>query len=120
MRQPDVVLIHPPSVFDFRERAIFYGPISDVIPSSPVFEMRARRGSRPRFRLARRGDGAVAAGPRVLGGSINDKAELFAPGAFLRNFRIGGIFRLFARECITWLRNGNHTATVAKGLRCQS
>ena len=38
-RQPDVVLIHPPSVFDFRERAIFYGPISDVIPSSPVFEM---------------------------------------------------------------------------------
>lgn len=39
MRQPDVVLIHPPSAFDFRERAIFYGPISDVIPSSPVFEM---------------------------------------------------------------------------------
>lgn len=39
MRQPDVVLIHPPSVLDFRERAIFYGPISDVIPSSPVFEM---------------------------------------------------------------------------------
>lgn len=39
MRQPDVVLIHPPSVFDFRERAIFYGPVSDVIPSSPVFEM---------------------------------------------------------------------------------
>ena len=39
MRQPDVVLIHPPSVFDFRERTIFYGPISDVIPSSPVFEM---------------------------------------------------------------------------------
>jgi B12-binding domain/radical SAM domain protein len=37
--RPDVVLIHPPSVFDFRERAIFYGPISDVIPSSPVFEM---------------------------------------------------------------------------------
>jgi hypothetical protein len=26
MRQPDVVLIHPPSVFDFRERDIFYGP----------------------------------------------------------------------------------------------
>src|SRR6185436_1651422 len=39
MRQSDVVLIHPPSVLDFRERAIFYGPISDVIPSSPVFEM---------------------------------------------------------------------------------
>lgn len=39
MRQPDVVLIHPPSVFDFRDRAIFYGPLSDVIPSSPMFEM---------------------------------------------------------------------------------
>jgi B12-binding domain/radical SAM domain protein len=37
--QPHVVLIHPPSVFDFRERAIVYGPISDVIPSSPVLEM---------------------------------------------------------------------------------
>jgi B12-binding domain/radical SAM domain protein len=35
----DVILIHPPSVFDFRERTIFYGPISDVIPSSPIFEM---------------------------------------------------------------------------------
>jgi len=39
VRQPDVVFIHPPSVFDFRDRTIFYGPISDVIPSSPVFEM---------------------------------------------------------------------------------
>jgi B12-binding domain/radical SAM domain protein len=38
-RPPDVVLIHPPSVYDFRERASYYGPISDVIPSSPVFEM---------------------------------------------------------------------------------
>jgi B12-binding domain/radical SAM domain protein len=38
-RSPDFVLIHPPSVFDFRERAISYGPISDVIPSTPVFEM---------------------------------------------------------------------------------
>lgn len=39
MRQADVVLIHPPSVYDFRERTIFHGPLSDVIPSSPVFEM---------------------------------------------------------------------------------
>jgi hypothetical protein len=38
-RGPDVVLVHPPSVYDFRERTLFYGPISDVIPSSPVFEM---------------------------------------------------------------------------------
>jgi len=39
VRRPDVVLVHPPSVYDFRRRAIFYGPISDVIPSSTVFEM---------------------------------------------------------------------------------
>ena len=39
MFQPAVALIHPPSVYDFRKRTIFYGPISDVIPSSPVFEM---------------------------------------------------------------------------------
>lgn len=39
MSQPDVVLIHPPSIFDFRDRTIFYGPISDVVPSSPIFEM---------------------------------------------------------------------------------
>ncbi|MFQ6118122.1 MAG: TIGR04190 family B12-binding domain/radical SAM domain protein, partial [Candidatus Bipolaricaulia bacterium] len=32
-------LIHAPSVYDFRERAIMYGPLSDLIPSSPVFEM---------------------------------------------------------------------------------
>src|SRR5688572_20985701 len=35
----DVILIHAPSVFDFRERSVEFGPISDVIPSSPVFEM---------------------------------------------------------------------------------
>ena len=29
----------PPGTFDFRERTYFYGPISDVIPSSPVIEM---------------------------------------------------------------------------------
>jgi B12-binding domain/radical SAM domain protein len=35
----DLVLIHAPSVFDFRDRLTLYGPISDVIPSTPVFEM---------------------------------------------------------------------------------
>jgi B12-binding domain/radical SAM domain protein len=38
-RHPDIVLVHPPSIFDFRERTIFFGPISDVIPSTPLFEM---------------------------------------------------------------------------------
>jgi B12-binding domain/radical SAM domain protein len=35
----DLLLIHPPSVYDFRLRTALYGPISDVIPSTTVFEM---------------------------------------------------------------------------------
>ncbi|MFA6709793.1 MAG: TIGR04190 family B12-binding domain/radical SAM domain protein [Candidatus Methanomethylophilaceae archaeon] len=35
----DIVFIHAPSVYDFRKKPIFYGPVSDVVPSSPVFEM---------------------------------------------------------------------------------
>ncbi len=35
----DLLLLHPPSVYDFRNHTIMYGPISDLIPSSPVFEM---------------------------------------------------------------------------------
>lgn len=35
----DLLLLHPPSVYDFRDYAILYGPVSDLIPSSPVFEM---------------------------------------------------------------------------------
>jgi hypothetical protein len=33
----DLILLHAPSVYDFRKKAILYGPISDVIHSSPVF-----------------------------------------------------------------------------------
>ena len=39
MSKIDLLLLHPPSVYDFRQKAIMYGPISDLIPSSPVFEM---------------------------------------------------------------------------------
>ncbi|HEY55258.1 MAG TPA: TIGR04190 family B12-binding domain/radical SAM domain protein [Dehalococcoidia bacterium] len=35
----DLVLLHPPSVYDFRRKAILYGPVSDLIPSSSMFEM---------------------------------------------------------------------------------
>ncbi|MBE0448166.1 MAG: TIGR04190 family B12-binding domain/radical SAM domain protein [Actinobacteria bacterium] len=35
----DVVFIHSPSIYDFREKPILFGPVSDVIPSTPVFEM---------------------------------------------------------------------------------
>lgn len=39
MPRADLILLHPPSVYDFRERPIMYGPISDVVPSTPIFEM---------------------------------------------------------------------------------
>ncbi len=39
MSQPDLVLLHAPSVYDFRQEAILYGPVSDLIPSGPLFEM---------------------------------------------------------------------------------
>lgn len=32
-------MIHAPSVYDFRRESIFYGPVSDLVPSTPVFEM---------------------------------------------------------------------------------
>jgi len=35
----DLVLLHPPSVYDFRRKTILYGPVSDLIPSSFMFEM---------------------------------------------------------------------------------
>jgi B12-binding domain/radical SAM domain protein len=35
----DLVLLHPPSVYDFRKKAILYGPVADLIPSSSMFEM---------------------------------------------------------------------------------
>jgi B12-binding domain/radical SAM domain protein len=37
--QPDLILLHAPSVYDFRKEPIMFGPISDVIPSTAVFEM---------------------------------------------------------------------------------
>lgn len=39
LKTPDVTFFHPPAVYDFRDRPGFYGPISDVVPSSPIFEM---------------------------------------------------------------------------------
>jgi B12-binding domain/radical SAM domain protein len=37
--KPDVVLLHPPNVYDFRRITTVPSPISDLIPSTPVFEM---------------------------------------------------------------------------------
>ncbi len=40
MKRPDdLILIHAPSIYDFRKLPIMHGPISDVVPSTPIFEM---------------------------------------------------------------------------------
>lgn len=39
MASIDLTLLHAPSVYDFRRESILYGPVSDLVPSTPVFEM---------------------------------------------------------------------------------
>jgi B12-binding domain/radical SAM domain protein len=42
MRNPfrrDLVLLHPPSIYDFRGKDVFLGPIADAVPSTGEFEM---------------------------------------------------------------------------------
>ncbi|MFQ5712006.1 MAG: TIGR04190 family B12-binding domain/radical SAM domain protein [Candidatus Geothermarchaeales archaeon] len=39
MVKSDLILLHAPSVYDFRENIVMYGPISEHIPSTPIFEM---------------------------------------------------------------------------------
>ncbi|MCX8024780.1 MAG: TIGR04190 family B12-binding domain/radical SAM domain protein [Thermanaerothrix sp.] len=39
MATPDLIFLHAPSVYDFRREAILFGPVSDLVPSTPVFEM---------------------------------------------------------------------------------
>lgn len=34
-----ITLIHTPAFYDFRKMKKYYGPISDVIPSTPIFDM---------------------------------------------------------------------------------
>jgi B12-binding domain/radical SAM domain protein len=35
----DLVLLHPPSVYDFRTQPVMHGPIADAVPSTNEFEM---------------------------------------------------------------------------------
>jgi len=39
LAKPDLILLHAPSVYDFRKLPILFGPISDLVPSTPIFEM---------------------------------------------------------------------------------
>jgi len=38
MARADVILLHAPSVYDFRDRPIMFGPVSDLVPSTAIFE----------------------------------------------------------------------------------
>jgi len=39
MSKEDIIFLHAASVYDFRKEFLFYGPVSDMVPSTPVFEM---------------------------------------------------------------------------------
>ena len=39
MFRPDLIFLHAPALYDFRKRPTLWGPISDLVPSTPVFEM---------------------------------------------------------------------------------
>jgi len=39
MSSADLILLHAPTVYDFRRRATLWGPTSDLVPSEPVFDM---------------------------------------------------------------------------------
>lgn len=39
IKNADVIFLHAPSIYDFRKKPVIHGPISDVIPSGPIFEM---------------------------------------------------------------------------------
>lgn len=39
MSKPALILLHAPSIYDFRRKTILRGPVSDLVPSSSIFEM---------------------------------------------------------------------------------
>ena len=42
MRNPfrrDLILLHPPALYDFRTRDTFLRPVADAVPSTSIFEM---------------------------------------------------------------------------------
>ena len=38
-KKTDLILLHAPSIYDFRKMPHLLGPVSDVVPSTPIFEM---------------------------------------------------------------------------------
>jgi B12-binding domain/radical SAM domain protein len=104
----DLVLIHPPSVYDFRRRAIFYGPISDVVPSSPVFEMYPIGFATLAAYLRRHGHRV-----RIVNLALRMmRSRRFRPERYLRRFRP----RLFGID-LHWLPHAHGGPEVAALLK---
>src|ERR1051326_8955675 len=75
-----------------------FGRITRKVASGVAKRLAAARVIREKLKSGEI-DGALRGEIRKFSeGTINDKGELFPPGAFLRNFRIGGILRLLLSE----------------------
>ncbi len=104
----DLLLIHAPSIFDFRKRSTLYGPISDVIPSTPVFEMYPIGFATMSHYLERRGYSA-----RILNLAVRMlRSRSFDPESCLRQFKP----LLFGLD-LHWLPHIQGVVEVAKLLK---
>lgn len=83
MARADVVLLHAPAVYDFREQSILFGPVSDLVPSTPIFETYP-------LGLSTIGEYLERFGYRVRTANIAYRmliSEKFDPEAFIRKLR---------------------------------
>jgi len=104
----DLVLVHAPSVFDFRERSTLYGPISDVIPSTPVFEMYPVGFATLSYYLEKHGYGV-----RILNLAVKMlRSKNFDPESCLKKFKPV----LFGLD-LHWLPHVQGVVEVAKLLK---
>jgi B12-binding domain/radical SAM domain protein len=104
----DLVLIHAPAIYDFRERSMLFGPISDVIPSTPVFEMYPIGFATMSCYLSRRGHRV-----RIANLAVKMLASrFFRPERYLRKFHPV----LFGLD-LHWLPHVQGVVEVAKILK---
>lgn len=105
MMEYDLVLLHPPSFYDFRKARQFRGPISDVIPSSSVFDMypigfTSIAGYLERF------------GYRVK--IVNLAARMLMSRDFEVERKIGGLRAPLFGISLHWLPHGQGSQEIAK------
>jgi B12-binding domain/radical SAM domain protein len=108
--QADLVFLHAPSVYDFRKHSILYGPVSDLVPSTPVFEMYPIGFTTMAEYLERHGYRVRIANLAVR--MLND--ERFDPAAFLRGLSPAA----FAID-LHWLPHAHGALAVAELVKQQ-